>query len=45
MGRAAYNVATGNFGEGAAEFTDNMLFQNIWLWKSDMNELSRWFRG
>jgi hypothetical protein len=45
MGRAAYNVATGNFGEGAAEFTDNMLFQNMWLWKSDMNELSRWFRG
>lgn len=45
MGRAAYNVATGNFGEGASDFIDNMYGQNLWFLKNDLNQLSRAMRN
>jgi hypothetical protein len=45
MGRSAAAFATGNYGEGASMFINNLPFSNLWFIKGEVNELGRYMSG
>ena len=45
MGRSAAAFASGNYGDGASKFINNLPFSNLWFIKGEVNELGRYMSG
>jgi hypothetical protein len=44
-GRGLYEMVTGNIGEGAGKVLKSLPYARIWLWKDEVNQMSRGLGG